>query len=321
MLQADMKTARHSLTRRAFLNRTAAAAAGGAATAWLSPAIETAAAKKPFAPRFAICNEMFGDWPFEKAFALAAEAGYKGIELAPFTVANDVTTITAGRRRKIRAQAKAAGLEILGLHWLLAETEGYHLTSPDPDVRRKTAAYLAALARFCAGLGGNLLIFGSPKQRNLAEGVTKEQGLEYAAEVIRGALPELEKSGVTLALEPLSPKTTNFMSTAAGAVELIEKVKSPRCRLILDCLAMSTEAAPIPEIIRRHRDLLVHCQVNDPNRQGPGFGNLDFVPILGTLREIDYRGWISVEVFDFSPGPERLARESIDYMRSCLAKG
>jgi sugar phosphate isomerase/epimerase len=83
---------------------------------------------------------------------------------------------------------------------------------------------------------------------------------------------------------------------------------------------MSTESTPIPEIIRKHRTMLVHFHANDPNGQGPGFGKLDFVPILKTLREIDYRGWVSVEVFDYSPGGERLARESIRYLHQCADK-
>ncbi|MEW6306005.1 MAG: sugar phosphate isomerase/epimerase family protein [Verrucomicrobiota bacterium] len=309
-----MKTASEFLhtgemSRRAFLAATASC---------LTVAGMATGAPKPFKPRFAICNEVFGDWPFDKAFAFAAEAGYQGIEFAPFTVANDVRTVSAARRKQVRAQAAEAGLEILGLHWLLAKTDGFHLTSADEKVRRETTAYLKALTHFCADLGGRLLIFGSPQQRSLAPGMTRAEGLQHAAEIIHGLLPVMEERDVTLALEPLSPKSTNFLSTAAEAVELIDKVKSPRCRLILDCLAMSTESSAIPDLIRRHKEHLVHVQVNDPNRQGPGFGELDFVPILSALREIEYRGWLSVEVFDFSPGPERLARESISYLKACL---
>ncbi|HWA99884.1 MAG TPA: TIM barrel protein, partial [Pirellulales bacterium] len=76
---------------------------------------------------------------------------------------------------------------------------------------------------------------------------------------------------------------------------------------------------PIPELLKRHRREMAHLHVNDPNKQGPGMGQLDFVPILRTLGEIDYRGWVSVEVFDYAPGPERLARESIDNLRAALA--
>lgn len=273
-----------------------------------------------FDQQFAICNETFRDWPFDKAFAFAAECGYKALEVAPFTIANDVREVSSARRKQVRDQAETAGLKILGLHWLLSKTKGFHLTSADREERKRTAAYFGDLARFCADLGGDKLIFGSPKQRNLADGMTKAQGVQYAAEVVDEALPALEKAGVVLAFEPLSPKITNFMDTAAGAVEVIEKVNDARCRLILDCLAMSTEKTSIAEIIKKHKKLLVHFQVNDPNAQGPGFGDLDFVPILQALRDIDYKGMISVEVFNYKPGPERLARESIEYLRKCQAK-
>ncbi len=306
-------------TRRHFLQN--AAAAVGAAWGLAGGAASGAGSerKKPFRPRLAICNETFRDWPFEKAFAFAAECGYQGVEIAPFTISNYVTDVPPERRRRIRRQAEEAGLEVVGLHWLLARTEGLHLTSPDAETRRRTTAYLAALADFCADLGGKFLIFGSPKQRNVLPGVTRDEALRYATDVIRGALPKFEAADVTLALEPLSPGENNFLTTAAEAVELIDRVKSPRCRLILDCKAMATESRPIPQLIREHGPRLAHFHANDPNRRGPGMGDLDFMPIFAALEAVDYAGWVSVEVFDYRPGPKRLARESIEYLRACLA--
>lgn len=306
-------------SRRGFLRLTGAAAA--ASLAWPQKRVLSAeGGPRPFRPRLAICNETFEDWPLEKAFGFSAECGYQGVEIAPFTIAENVRDISAARRQEVRRAAEKAGLEVIGLHWLLAKTKGLHLTSPDADVRRKTGDYLADLARFCADLGGKLLVFGSPQQRNLLPGVTREEAMKRAAEVFRGLLPVLEKTDTLLALEPLSPETTTFLTTAAEGVELVKMVDSPLCRLHLDCRAMSSEPTPIPDLLRAHRAWLVHLHANDPNSQGPGFGKLDFVPIFQALAEIGYTGWVSVEVFDYAPGPERLARESIRYMRECLAK-
>ena len=269
--------------------------------------------------KFAICNETFQDRPFEKAFAFAAECGYTGVEIAPFTMANYVTDISAAQRDEVRRQAEAAGLEVVGTHWLLAKTEGFYMTSPEREVRAKTAGYFRELVRFCADLGGRVMVCGSPQQRNLLPGVSHEQAMEYAREVFAEVVPALEEHDVVLAFEPLAPSETNFIQTAAAGVELIEAVGSPHFRLHLDCKAMSSESIPIPELIRRHHRLLAHFHANDPNLQGPGFGELEFRPIFEALGEVDYRGWVSVEVFDYMPGVERLVRESIEYMQGCLA--
>jgi sugar phosphate isomerase/epimerase len=44
-------------------------------------------------------------------------------------------------------------------------------------------------------------------------------------------------------------------------------------------------------------------------------GDVDFKPIFGALHEIDYRGWVSVEVFKYEPSPDEIARRSIEYMQ------
>ncbi|MGM0487873.1 MAG: sugar phosphate isomerase/epimerase family protein [Planctomycetota bacterium] len=267
--------------------------------------------------KYAICNELFQDWPFERAFAFARECGYTGIEFAPFTIEKTAYDIPAGRRAEVRRQAEQAGLEVVGLHWLLAFTEGCYLTSPEPEVRRATGDYFSELARLCRDLGGSVMVLGSPKQRNLLPGVSHQQAMEYAADVIGQALPTMEDCGVTLAVEPLGPAEGDFLLTAAAGRELVEMVGSPHCQLHLDVKAMSSEGDPIDEIIRRNASVLRHFHANDANRRGPGMGEIDFVPILQALRDIDYQGWVSVEVFDYEPGIETLARDSITYLQQC----
>src|SRR5215212_10249511 len=111
--------------------------------------------------RYAICNETFEGWEHPLVCATAARHGYAGLEIAPFTLAPRVTDVPPDRRRVLRQQAEDAGITIIGLHWLLAKTEGLMVTSPDAVVRQRTADYLGELARFCRDLGGELMVFGS----------------------------------------------------------------------------------------------------------------------------------------------------------------
>lgn len=266
--------------------------------------------------RYAICNETFQDWPLEKACDFAAACGYEGLEVAPFTLGKLAMDVSDARRREIRRTIERAGLECVGLHWLLAKTEGFHVTHPDPEVRGRTLAYLADLSRLCRDLGGRVMVFGSPAQRSLLPGVTPEQATDRLHDVFSRLVPTLEATDTVVALEPLAPNETNVLTTAAEACRLIERIGSPHVRLLLDVKAMSSEADPIPEIIQASARHLAHFHANDANLQGPGFGTVDFGPIFAALESVGYTGWTSVEVFDYSPGIETLARRSLDYLRS-----
>jgi sugar phosphate isomerase/epimerase len=270
--------------------------------------------------RYAICNETFEGWDHERVCRFVAGLGYQGLELAPFTLGRTIHDVSAERRRELRRQAEEHGLKLLGLHWLLAKTEGLQLTSADAAVRRRTAEYLVELARCCADLGGDVLVFGSPAQRRIPAGASRAQAADWAVDTFRQARQGIADCGVRLCLEPLSPPEADFINTCAEAVELLDRIDHPNFLLHLDVKAMSTDEAPAPELIRRHTARTGHFHANDPNRRGPGFGMTDFVPIFAALRESGYDGWVSVEVFDYSPDPETIARESLRYMRECEAR-
>jgi len=267
--------------------------------------------------RYAICNETFGDWDHARVCERVAELGYTGLEIAPFTLAPLITDVTAARRAELRRQAESAGVKIIGLHWLLAKTTGFHLTSPDPAVRKATADYFIELARCAAELGGDILVLGSPLQRKIPDGFTAAQAEDFAVECLSGVLKTLDDTGVKLCLEPLTPKETDFMTTAADAVRMIGRLGHPLVKLHLDAKAMAAESASRADVIRANAAHTYHFHANDENLRGPGTGAVDFRPIFAALNETAYGGWVSVEVFDYTPDPDTIARDSIRYMRDC----
>ena len=265
--------------------------------------------------KYAICNEVYGDLPFEEAFRQARQCGYEGLEIAPFTLGENIFEISADRRRWVRDLAGQNELQIIGLHWLLAHTQDLHLTSSNLATRARTVDYMAELARLCRDLGGGVMVLGSPQQRNLTAGMSYQEGFDNAVQTLSQLLPVLDETEVTLAIEPLGPEEGDFILTADAGVELVTAVDCERVRLHLDVKAMSTEAKPIPEIIHDSKAWLSHFHANDPNRPGPGMGDLDFLPIVQALKQVQYTGWISVEVFDYTPGLEALTRGSLNYMQ------
>jgi sugar phosphate isomerase/epimerase len=264
---------------------------------------------------FGICNEIFQGWKPEESFAYAAQAGYDAIEIAPFTLARRVTDVSAAERIRIRDLARRHRLAICGIHWVLAQTEGLHLTQPDPEVRDRTTRYFHDLIDFCADLGGEVIVIGSPQQRTRPDSVSPEQAWRWAAAVFHEPVRHAQDREVTLCLEPLGPAETNFINTAAEAIEFVERFHSPRFQIILDVKAMSAETKPIPQIIRDSWPRFAHFHANDPNLKGPGFGEAAFGPIAAALKEVGYAGCVSVEVFNFEDGPETIATRSLEYLR------
>lgn len=271
--------------------------------------------------KFAICNEIFQGWAFADACAFAARAGYDAIEVAPFTLASPVTALSAAERQRLRETAARAGLAISGIHWVLVQTEGLHLTHPEAGVRQRTARYFVDLVDFCADVGGRVIVVGSPKQRSLLPGVTPGQAWEWAAAVFRDAVQQAEARDVTLCFEPLAPAETDFVNTAADAVRFVSQLGSPAFKIILDVKAMCSEAKSIPEIIRDSWPHFGYFHANDRNLKGPGFGDVDFRPIAQALRAVGYDGTVSVEVFNFDEGPEAIAIRSLAYLRDVFGAG
>jgi len=268
--------------------------------------------------RIALCNEVLAAMPLERQCEYAAALGYDGLEIAPFTLSTSPEKISTADAAKIRATVEASGLVVTGLHWLLVKPEGLSLTDPDAAVRTRTLAVMTHLIGLCAERGGAVLVHGSPKQRQIAPGETHATALARLQDALAQVALAAARVGVIYCIEPLSRRETELVNTIAEAAELVRSIDHPNLRTMIDCSAAGlTEADSIPSLIERWlpTGLIAHVQVNDPNRRGPGQGDLQFAPILAALKRHGYDGTVAVEPFDYSPDGPGVAAFSAGYLR------
>lgn len=266
--------------------------------------------------KFALCNEMFENRPLAEVCSVASRLGYQGLEIAPFTLAGSAEDVTSEQSKEVCRTIEDHGLEMVGLHWLFVGPAGLHMTTPDDAVWQRTKDYLKVLIELCSDLGGKVLVVGSPKQRNILPGQTKQEAWKRATQLFTSVLDNASQHNVTLGIEPLSAQETDFINTVSEGVQMVRQINHPHFKIHLDVKAMCSEQMPVPDIIRSVRaEDIGHFHVNDPNLYGPGMGDVDYGPIAQAIRDIGWNKWLSVEVFKYDPDPETIARRSIQYLR------
>jgi sugar phosphate isomerase/epimerase len=122
-------------------------------------------------------------------------------------------------------------------------------------------------------------------------------------------------------MEPLAPHLCNVVNTLAEAVSIVRAVDSPAVQTILDTHNTAGETESAPALLKRYMPFIRHVHLNELDGRRPGAGRYPFQTVFQSLRQLGYRGWISVEVFDFKPDGETVARLSRDYLRDIESAG
>ncbi len=270
--------------------------------------------------RHSICNEAFQGWPFAGVCRAVRKIGYTGLEIAPFTLAADPADITAAQRREYRDTLQSEGLSFVGLHWLMVSPEGLHVTGPDAGLRRRSWQHIHQLIDLAGDLGeGGVMVFGSPKQRGTTGGLTREEATRHFIDGIASVAPHACQRGVNVLVEALPGAQCDVVLTLAEAAAIVRQVDSPAIRTMFDVHNAIDEVEPHAALVDTYFDLIRHVHVNELDGRHCGAGSYDFKPVFETLRRRGYSGWISLEAFDFTPGAERLAAESLRHLEAEIA--
>jgi D-psicose/D-tagatose/L-ribulose 3-epimerase len=269
----------------------------------------------------AICNEVYERWPLEKTCESIRRIGYSGIEIAPFTLAEQPSQISAADRRRYREVIRDHGLTFAGLHWLMVSPTGLHVTTPDRALRERSWRHISELIDLCADLGENgIMVFGSPKQRCTVDGATPADAVQNYTAGLASVVSHAEARGVTILVEALPIGQCDVITTLEQAVEVVRQVNSPAVRTMFDTHNAVNEVEPHAVLVERYFDLIRHVHINEMDGRQPGTGSYDFKPVLDVLKNRGYSRWVSLEVFDFALGPERIAEESLRFVEKEIEK-
>ena len=182
-------------------------------------------------------------------------------------------------------------------------------------------SYLNELIDFCGDLGGKALIFGSPKQRNTV-GISIDEAKGYFADGLAAVADHAQARGVQVLIEPLDKTQTDVVNVTAEALELVKKINHPAIATMFDFHNTLDETDDFVAIIKKYHKHIHHVHVQEMDGQYLGTGNARqaFVAAFQTLKDLGYDKWVSLEVFDFSPGGKVIAEESMKVLKAIEAE-
>ncbi|OAN49245.1 hypothetical protein A6A04_03780 [Paramagnetospirillum marisnigri] len=241
-----------------------------------------------------------------------AELGATGLEVAPSRVWRDTSNPDA---ESYRRAVEAAGLRVVGLHSLFFDRPELGLFK-GPDLRAATLDFMVHLSVLCRDLGGRTLIYGGGRRRGE---VRPEDAAVECRAFLSELLPRMEGHGTKLCFEPLGPKDSDFLNTAAECLALVEEFNHPALGLQLDAKALVENAETGAATFEAVKGRLDHFHANDPGLVVPGStGVVDHALLGQRLRDIGYDGWVSSEQRMLSDAdPLADVARSLAYLKEC----
>ena len=270
--------------------------------------------------RHAICNEVYQGWDFAESCRSIRALGYEGIEIAPFTLAEAPAAISAAKRQEYAKIIREEGLTFVGLHWLMVAPKGLHVTTPDAPLRTHSWKHIEELVDLCGDLGPNgVMVFGSPAQRSTTGGLSRDEATKHFTDGLASVAAHAQRRGVRILVEALPPDQCDVVLSLEEAVGIVKQIGKPSVRTMFDTHNAVDEVRPHADLVEEFFPYIDHVHVNEMNGGHPGTAGYDFKPVLAALARHRFPGFVSLEAFDFKPGAEIIARESIEYLRKEIA--
>ena len=247
--------------------------------------------------RISFCNELIAAAhpTLAAQAAFARRLGASGLELAPLTLSDAPERLSQHAIAVLRAEIEAEGLRVTGLHWLLSDRDGASIT--DPSGQARAADILRGLIDLCAGLGGDVLVHGSPQERRPHDGESATDAMARLPDFFGPIAEAAGAAGLSYCIEPLAE--TQVVHTVADGLALVEAVGHPAFRTMIDTSAAGQAEPPVADLVAGHLPdpRVAHLHLNETTRGAPGTGPDPWDRILPAIAEAQWTGPLTIEPF------------------------
>ncbi len=181
----------------------------------------------------------------------------------------------------------------------------------------KIEEYLSKALERAAQLGVKVIVFGSPKSKNVPEGYPMDKAWSQLVELLKTIDPLVRAKDITIVIEPLCKLESNIINTAAEGLGLVKAVERKNIKLLIDYYHLIMEKEN-PEILLRAGSYIKHIHFANPaGRVYPAEKVDGYIRFMDLLKRSGYEGRISVEAYtkDFCHD----AKRSVEILRQ-LAK-
>ena len=245
----------------------------------------------------------------EKNIRKISRFGFDGVELA----VKDPGYLD---KEKIIQWIKDCNLEVpaIGTGQAWGE-EGLSLSDPNEIIRKMAVERIIEQIDFASHFNAQVII--GLIRGIVKAGVTKEEAEEWTISGLRECAQFARKRNIRLTLEPVNRYESNFINNLQEGIDFIKRVDMPNLGLLADTFHMNIEEVSIYDSLKQAKDYITHIHVADSNRHAPGLGHLDFAKIVLTLREMEYRGYLSAEILPL-PDQDSAAEMTINTLRQLM---
>lgn len=166
---------------------------------------------------------------------------------------------------------------------------GHHrVTGPEIDHAKVLEFCDVALERINA-LGGEVVVLGSGKARNVPEGFSHAKALEQFTEFCHDLAPLAQKHNVTVVIEPLNTREDNLINTVAQGSTVVDEVWHPNLQVLADFYHIFVDDEPLQNTVNAGTRLQ-HTHLADTGRITAGMAaeEADFIGFFRALQGAGY---------------------------------